>query len=117
MIGVGAFTPQSKRQIAFEAAGCITSLEMQTLRMETLGEPGARGAVYDNARIREQYPWAELVRESINDAAPRPLTPYYNDLTIAIQRTWHPPGSVNPGSTPGRADKLISQALSGRVLL
>jgi multiple sugar transport system substrate-binding protein len=117
MIGVGAFTPAAKRPLAFEAAACITSPESQKLRMEVLGEPSTRAAVYDDPGILAKYPFAPMVRESIDQAAPRPLSPFYNDVTIAIQRTWHPPGSVNPASTPGRADKLIGQALKGKVLL
>jgi multiple sugar transport system substrate-binding protein len=117
MIGVGAFTPANKRASAFDAAACITSQENQTLRMSVLGEPAARRGVYDDPKIRELFPFAELVRDSIDQAAPRPLSPYYNDITISIQRTWHPPGSVDPASTPRKADKLIGQALKGRVLL
>jgi len=117
MVGVGAYTLASKRALAFEAAACITSLESQTMRMDLLGEPATRAAVYDDPKILEKYPFAGLVRDSIDQAAPRPLTPYYNDLTIAIQRTFHPPGSVNPATTPGKADKLIGQALKGAVLL
>ena len=34
---------------------------------------------------------ADLIRESINDAGPRPITPYYGDVSTSVQRTWHPP--------------------------
>lgn len=117
MVGVGAYTPKAKRALAFEAASCITSAESQALRMDLLGEPATRAAVYDDPKIVAKYPFSGLVRESIDQAAPRPLSPFYNDVTIAIQRTWHPPSSVNPGSTPAKSDKLIGQALKGKVLL
>jgi multiple sugar transport system substrate-binding protein len=117
MIGVGAYTPASKRKLAFQAATCITSPESQKLRMDVLGEPAARASVYDDPGIVQKFPFATLVRDSIDQAAPRPLSPFYNDVTIAVQRTWHPPSSVNPGSTPARSDKLIGQALKGKVLL
>jgi multiple sugar transport system substrate-binding protein len=117
MIGVGAYTPASKRKLAFQAATCITSPESEKLRMDVLGEPAARASVYDDPGIVQKFPFATLVRDSIDQAAPRPLSPFYNDETIAVQRTWHPPSSVNPGSTPARSDKLIGQALKGKVLL
>jgi multiple sugar transport system substrate-binding protein len=117
MIGVGAYTPAAKRPLAFEAVACITSPESQKQRMETLGEPATRAAIYDDPAILEKYPFAPLIRESIDQAAPRPLSPFYNDVTIAVQRTWHPPSSVNPSYTPRRSDRLIGQALKGKVLL
>ena len=67
--------------------------------------------------ILAKYPFAPLIRDSIDQAAPRPLTPFYNDVTIAIQRTWHPPGSVNPSRTPRESNDLISKALKGKVLI
>jgi multiple sugar transport system substrate-binding protein len=85
--------------------------------MLTLGEPATRAAIYDDKEILEKYPFAPLIRDSIDQAAPRPLSPFYNDVTIAIQRTWHPPGSVNPSSTPKKSNDLIAKALKGKVLL
>jgi multiple sugar transport system substrate-binding protein len=117
MIGVGAYTPQAKRALAFEAVACITSAESQKERMITLGEPATRAAIYDDPEILAKYPFAPLIRDSIDQAAPRPLTPFYNDVTIAIQRTWHPPGSVNPSKTPKESNDLIGKALKGKVLI
>jgi multiple sugar transport system substrate-binding protein len=117
MIGVGAYTPAAKRPLAFEAVACITSAESQKQRMDTLGEPATRAAIYDDPDILAKYPFAPLIRDSIDQAAPRPLTPFYNDVTIAIQRTWHPPGSVNPSKTPKESNDLIGKALKGKVLI
>jgi multiple sugar transport system substrate-binding protein len=117
MIGVGAYTPAAKRPLAFEAAACITSPESQKQRMDTLGEPATRASIYDDPGILAKYPFAPLIRDSIDEAAPRPLSPFYNDVTIAVQRTWHPPGSVNPSKTPKESNDLIGKALKGRVLL
>lgn len=117
MIGVGAYTPEAKKPLAFEAAACITSRDSQRQRMLTLGEPATRASIYDDREILDKYPFAPLIRDSIDQAAPRPLSPFYNDVTIAIQRTWHPPGSVNPAKTPKESNDLIGKALKGKVLL
>lgn len=117
MIGVGADTPAAKKPLAFEAVACITSPESQKQRMDALGEPATRAAIYDDPGILRKYPFAPLIRDSIDQAAPRPLTPFYNDVTIAIQRTWHPPGSVNPSKTPKESNDLIGKALKGKVLI
>ena len=36
------------------------------------GNPAARAAAYDDPEVREAFPMADLIRESINDAGPRP---------------------------------------------
>jgi trehalose/maltose transport system substrate-binding protein len=45
------------------------------------------------------------------------LTPFYTDVSGAIQRTWHPPANVNPDSTPAAADSLIVGVLNDEQLL
>ena len=60
---------------------------------------------------------ADLIRESIADAAPRPKTPYYTDVSTAVVRTFHPPSAVNPRHTPAAADRLVVGVLHDRVLL
>ena len=58
------------------------------------GNPAARAAAYDDPKVREAFPMADLIRDSINDAGPRPVTPYYGDVSVSVQRTWHPPEDV-----------------------
>jgi multiple sugar transport system substrate-binding protein len=79
--------------------------------------PVARSAAYDDARVREIFPMADLIRESIDASAPRPLTPYYTDVSTAVVRIFHPPIAVEPDVTPERAAKLVDDILHDRVLL
>ena len=79
--------------------------------------PAARAAVYDDAEVRWVFPMADLIRESIADAAPRPKTPYYTDVSAAVARTFHPPAAVRPTRTPAAADRLVVGVLHDRVLL
>ena len=44
------------------------------------GEPRRYEAAYDDPAVRETFPMADLIRESIADGGPRPLTPYYVDV-------------------------------------
>jgi multiple sugar transport system substrate-binding protein len=79
--------------------------------------PGARASVYDDAEVRRVFPMADLVRESIRDAAPRPSTPYYADVAAAVVREFHPPAAVRPDRTPAAAARLVADVLHDRVLL
>jgi multiple sugar transport system substrate-binding protein len=114
-LGIGAYS--SHKDDAVQAVRCLASLESQTQYMVKSKNPGARAAVYDDAEVRRIFPMADDIRQSINDAAPRPKTPYYTDVSTSVQRSFHPPASVDPARAPTRAGKLIVDVLKDKVLL
>lgn len=114
-LGVSAFSRHP--DLAVDAVRCLTTAESQRRYMLKSKNPAARAAVYDDAEVRRAFPMADLIRESIGDAAPRPKTPYYTDVSAAVARTFHPPASVRPSSTPASADRLVTGVLHDRVLL
>jgi multiple sugar transport system substrate-binding protein len=114
-IGVGAFSPTP--ELAFEAAECIVSEENQAYYFVSNGNPAAKASVYDDPAVIEEFPQAPVIRESLELAAPRPQTVYYNEFTVALQRTYHPASSVTPGVTGEQAAELIRAVLAGEQLL
>jgi multiple sugar transport system substrate-binding protein len=114
-LGIGAFGKH--QDFALEAVRCITSADNQKAYMLSAKNPAARAVVYDDAEVRKIFPMADLIRQSINDASPRPQTPYYTDVSAAVVRTFHPPAGVNPGSSPAVASSLIVDVLHDKVLL
>jgi multiple sugar transport system substrate-binding protein len=114
-LGVGAFSKHP--DLAFAATECITSEENESYYFTTNGNPAARAAVYEDPKVIDMFPMAPVIRQSLEQAAPRPQTPYYNEVSSGLQRTWHPPSSVNPDSTPKKADSLITAVLRKEKLL
>jgi multiple sugar transport system substrate-binding protein len=114
-IGIGAFSKH--KDFALQAVRCITSLESQTQYMLKSKNPGARAAVYDNPEVRTVFPMADDLRQSLAEGAPRPRTPYYTDVSSAVQRSFHPQSAVDPNRTPAKAGKLIVDVLKDKVLL
>jgi multiple sugar transport system substrate-binding protein len=114
-LGVSAFTRYPGQ--AVDAVRCLTTVESQRRYMLKSKNPAARADVYDDPEVRKAFPMADLIRESIGDAAPRSKTPYYTDVSAAVARTFHPPASVDPTRTPRAADKLVVGVLHDRVLL
>jgi trehalose/maltose transport system substrate-binding protein len=113
-----AINRYSKHQdLSYEAIKCLVSPEMEKMRILGAGDPIANGTVYDDPEVRKAFPMAELMRESINAAGPRPVTPYYGDVASAIQRTWHPQTTLDPNVTPGLSADLIGDVLHDRRLL
>jgi multiple sugar transport system substrate-binding protein len=113
-LGVSKFS--NYVDFAYQATECITSDENQADYMITNGNPASSAAVYDDPDVQENYPMADTIRESLEASAPRPLSPYYSEITGGLQREYHPPAGVS-SSTGQQADDLISAVLRGDQLL
>ena len=82
------------------------------------GRPAAddRVGLQRPRRSRRPIPFADLLRESIEAAAPRPVTPAYSDISLAIQKTYSPPDGHR--SRTGSSSKLkdrIEKAAEGKI--
>jgi multiple sugar transport system substrate-binding protein len=112
-IGVSSFSENP--DLAFEAAQCINSDESQLTATELDGLPPTRETLYTDKVVQDAYPtFAEVIRSSIESARPRPLTPAYTDLSLAIQRTLHPPGDIDPDD-PGPTYDQLREAVEDAV--
>jgi len=114
-LGVGAYSENV--DLAWQAVACIVSPENQARYFVTNGNPPSNLAAYDDAEVTEKFPMADTIAESLQLGAPRPQTPYYNEISIGLQRTWHPPNAVNPDATPQSSTDFILAVLRGEGLL
>lgn len=114
-LGIGAFSEQ--QDLAFEAALCIVRPEHQAQYFVSDGNPPSSIAAFDDPQVQEAFPMADVIRESLENAAPRPQTAFYNEVSSSLQRTWHPPAGVDPDTAPRRATDLIVAVLNGEALL
>ncbi|SDO93638.1 multiple sugar transport system substrate-binding protein [Microbacterium sp. ru370.1] len=114
-LGVGAYSENV--DLAWQAVACIVSPENQAQYFVTNGNPPSNLAAYDDAEVKEKFPMASTIAESLQLGAPRPQTPYYNEISIGLQRTWHPPTAVNPDTTPETSTDFILAVLRGERLL
>nr|WP_247829260.1 extracellular solute-binding protein [Arthrobacter antioxidans] len=114
-LGVGA--KSDNPELAFEAIECIVSVENQAEYFVTNGNPPANTEAYEDPRIEESFPMSETIRDSLRAAAPRPQTPFYNEVSTGIQQTWAPPAGVDPETTPETSSDFIISVLRGEQLL
>jgi multiple sugar transport system substrate-binding protein len=112
---IGAYSKHV--DLAYEAAACITNEEHQKEYMLNSGNPAARSAVYQDPEVRKAYPMADLIEESIGEAAPRTVTPFWTDVSAALVDSFHPPSAVNAQTTPQKATQFITDVLQGKALL
>jgi multiple sugar transport system substrate-binding protein len=101
--------------LAFEAAECLASPEHQALNAELGGLPPTTESVYDDPKVQKAFPFADELRASIDAAAPRPVTPAYSDIALAIQKTYHPPDAVDPNGIVARLRDRIEKAVEGKI--
>jgi len=114
-IGVGAFSDHV--DLAYEAAVCIVDPAKQAEYFVSDGNPPSSVSAYDDPQVQETFPMADLIRTSLEQAAPRPQTPFYNEVSAGLQETWYPPSDVDPETSPGAATELITGVLRGERLL
>ncbi|UJP41192.1 extracellular solute-binding protein [Cellulomonas palmilytica] len=114
-LGIGAFSEHV--DLALAAAQCIVTPENQAEYFATNGNPPASTKAYDDPAVQKAFPMADVIRESLEQAAPRPQTPYYNEVSTGLQETWHPPAAVDPDTTPQESTDFITAVLRGEALL
>jgi multiple sugar transport system substrate-binding protein len=113
-IVVGAYSENV--DAAYEAAECIVSEENQAYYFISNGNPASKASVYDDPEVLDVFPQAPVILESLENAAPRPLTVYYSEVSGALQRIYHPATGVD-ADTGEQASELISAVLRGEQLL
>jgi multiple sugar transport system substrate-binding protein len=102
-------------ELAFDAAECLASPENQALSAELGGLPPTTESVYSNPKVEKAFPFAAELRASIDDAGPRPVTPAYSDISLAIQKTYHPPDAVDPDTVVSQLRDRIEKAVEGKI--
>ncbi|WP_432564566.1 extracellular solute-binding protein [Kineococcus sp. SYSU DK003] len=113
-IGVSAFS--ENKEAAFEAVSCIVSVENQAAYMISDGNPAAAEAAYEDPEVQEAYPMYDTIRTSLQAAAPRPQTAYYNEVSQGIADRWQPVSAVTD-DTPAQSQGYIEEVLRGEKLL
>jgi multiple sugar transport system substrate-binding protein len=114
-IAIGAFSENV--DFAYEAAECATSEENQAYYFVTNGNPASKASVYDDPEVLDAFPMAPVIRQSLEQAAPRPQTAYYSEVSSSLQRVYHPTSAVVPGETGEEAADLITAVLRKEELL
>jgi len=96
-----------KPELAQEAVKCLTAPKQQLVVTELDGLPPPRANLYKDPKVTKAFPgFAQLVKKSIETAGPRPVTPAYQDVSLAIQTALHPADSIDPEDIKAVYEKL-----------
>jgi multiple sugar transport system substrate-binding protein len=113
--GVGAYTKHPQQ--AFEAAACMRNAENEKEAAIKGGLPPTLESLYSDKSFIKSYPFAALIKKQLANAAVRPVTPAYADVSLAIAKAVSPPSSIQ---TNGFVDALrgtLKDALNSGALL
>jgi len=113
-LGIGAHSLYP--DYAFEAASCIASQDNQRLAATLGGLPPTIEALYDDEEVRNIFPFADVLRETLREAVQRPQTPLYSDLSLAISHTLHPLRDIEPEADVGKLREATARALRSEGL-
>ncbi len=116
-INLGVGVASRYPDLAYQAIECITSDENQAAYFVSDGNPASSLAVFDDPAVVAEFPMAPVIADSLEQAAPRPQTAYYSEVSGSLQRVYHPPTAVTPDVTGPAAAELIRAVLSGEELL
>ena len=106
-LAVSSFS--ENKDVAFEAAACLANDTSQKTAVELDGLPPSRSDLYTDKAVTKAYPgFAQLVKESIEASGPRPTTPAYQDVSLAVQRSLHPPDKIDAEDTESVYEELKS---------
>jgi multiple sugar transport system substrate-binding protein len=114
-IGVGAFSPAP--DLAREAALCIADERTQIQAATEGGLPPTIEALYADPRVRDTYPFADDLLDTLRSGVQRPQSPAYADVSLAVARTLHPMSGIDPDRTYRELRDNVARALRGEGLL
>jgi multiple sugar transport system substrate-binding protein len=101
--------------LAFEAAECMASPESQTTITGMGGLAPTTETLYDAPEVKKALPFAALMRETLDDGAPRPVSPAYNDISLAIQKNFHPPDQIETDGLLDELNDTLEKAAEGKI--
>lgn len=111
---ISRFSPDP--ELAFEAASCIGSEKNDKVKMIEKGELSAREASYRDPEVIAAVPFTKVARAALDSAHSRPITPYYNDVTYAINSVGHrvAAGELDPAEGVRQLDRSVQRAIEGK---
>lgn len=113
--GVGSHTKHPQQ--AFDAATCLSSEQPERLYAQLDSLPPTLSKVYDDPKFKKSYPFSEIVKQQIDSAGVRPVTPLYADVSLAVYTTLSPAAKLDPPSALTKLTERVQDALDSKGLL
>jgi trehalose/maltose transport system substrate-binding protein len=113
--GVGSSTKHP--DASFQAASCLRDNASQRLYANLGGLPPTLSSIYDDPKFDKTYPFAKLIRKQLDTGGPRPASPQYADISLAIDTALTPLTGIDPNTVVKKLTNSINDALDSKALL
>ena len=114
-INLGISSYSKHPDLAFEAAQCIAQKKNQVVAAELGGLAPTTESLYENPKVKKAFPFGDLMRQSLDQGVPRPVSPAYSDISLAIQKTFHPPDGIDPSTVVDELKDKLDKAAEGKI--
>ena len=91
----------------------LTAPEQQKLRAIEGSYLPTRTALYDDPEIQDSVPVVPLAREALQHTRPRPVSPYYSDMSLEMQEQFN--ASLAGDTTPEEAARTLKEELENFI--
>ena len=112
--GVGGYTKHPTE--AFEAAACLRNEANQREAAAKGGLPPTLAKIYDDPKFKKDYPFADLIKQSVATGAVRPQTPAYADVSLAIYKLVSPASQIQLKGFTSTLNDRLNDALNSKGL-
>lgn len=102
---------------AFDAALCLRDRESQKIAAIEDGLPPTIRQIYSDRQLARAYPMSQAILDALRNAAPRPKTPSYQNISTTASAILSPPAAIDPPRDLTRLRREMSNALQSRGVL
>jgi multiple sugar transport system substrate-binding protein len=102
---------------AFQAIRCLRSPESQRHLSVDGGLSAVRESLYRDPRFRAEHPQYRIIRDQLENAAVRPVTPLYQAVSTRISATLAPITAIDPERTADKLADEVQKAVDGKGLI
>jgi multiple sugar transport system substrate-binding protein len=106
---LNAASSEEEKEAAYEFVKFATSPEQQKLRALNGSFLPTLESLYDDREIVEKVPVIALGEAAIKNARPRPLSPYYSDMSLAMAEQFN--ASLKGAKSPEEAIRTLDREL------
>jgi multiple sugar transport system substrate-binding protein len=116
-LAINARSPQRKRKAALALVAHLTSVESNVALALAYGRNPPRRSAYQHPELRARAPFIAALYPILERARPRPVTPYYNLLSDALQSEFSAAvsGVRSPDLAVRRAQQQIDRITEGNL--
>jgi len=102
---------------AFDAVKCLRNAANQKFLAIKAGQPPTIESVYADPEMAQAYPMKQEILDELKDAAPRPLTPAYQNVSTVVAAQLSPPSAIDPQRTAAELKTSIQEAIDSKGVL